>query len=274
MKKTIVTITCCCIMPLIHAQQCISLKEAEAVARDYYGSIQLIISDPMGDGYINGKNGIYAAFGKDMNGLAKDGEMNVPNDIGALLGKAYRDTRAANYIADLSRAAFEYNISFRYNIRGCDYLYGAEMKKGDGIPQFARVIVEKQLQSPRLPSMQLNDTLFVNTETRGISLVSNKYRTERASSASMSIETMLTEAMSLYGEKRYEEAFSMFSKVLERQPYNETASYQLGVMCYKGQGCKQYPRKVRDYMAEFYWQKSNRGLQRLAEEVYNSAGRP
>jgi len=64
--------------------------------------------------------------------------------------------------------------------------------------------------------------------------------------------------------------------VLERSPMNEAASYKLGVMSFKGEGCKQYPRKVRDYLVDFYWQKSDKGIEQLilnynTPKVYNGA---
>lgn len=274
-KKAITLLTCLTAwVACTQGQNYISLDEARGVVDAYYSSLQMIISDPRGDGSINGQKMLYLAVGKDNNGNAINGELTVPNDLEQLTNRSTNgNTRLANYLGSLRDMASNDGFALQYQTRKCEYLRGPEMKSEESDPTFARVVVNKTITSTKFGKTAIDDTLYVDAHTKSIAIVTNKFGTTyRQDIARMDYANLKPYAARMYADKNYNEAFRAYERVLQFNPTDSEASYSLGVMCYKGQGCLQYSRKVRDYMAEFYWQKSTKGLDRL-KETYNKGKR-
>ena len=270
-NKAITLLTCLTAwVACAQGQNYISLDEARGVVDAYYSSLQMIISDPRGDGSINGQKMLYLAVGKDNNGNAINGELAVPNDLEQLTNRSTNgNTRLANYLGSLRDMASNDGFALQYQTRKCEYLRGPEMKSEESDPTFARVVVNKTITSTKFGKTAIDDTLYVDAHTKSIAIVTNKFGTTyRQDIARMDYANLKPYAARMYADKNYNEAFRAYERILQFNPVDEEASYSLGVMCYKGQGCTQYPKKVRDHMAEFYWQKSMKGLERL-KETYN-----
>lgn len=274
-KKTIVFLACLtALLRVAQAQSYISLDEARSIAEAYYGSLQMIVADPRGDGSVDGQKRLYEAVGKDNHGNTLGGELPVPNDLGYFLRQAEGGSvRLANYIGSLRDMATDYGFTLQFRTLKCDYLHGPEMKAKESDPTFARVVVGKTISSTRFARTTVDDTLYVDAHTKAIALVTNRFGTTyRQDVSRMDYANLKPYAARMYADKNYDEAFRAYERVLQFNPTDSEASYSLGVMCFKGQGCTQYPRKVRDYMAEFYWQKSGKGQERL-KETYNRDSR-
>ena len=270
-KKTIVFLACLtALLRVAQAQSYISLGEARSIAEAYYGSLQMIVADPRGDGSVDGQKRLYEAVGKDNHGNALGGELPVPNDLGYFLRHTEGGSvRLANYVGSLRDMATDYGFTLQFRTLKCDYLHGPEMKANESDPTFARVVVGKTISSTRFARTTVDDTLYVDAHTKAIALVTNRFGTTyRQDVSRMDYANLKPYAARMYADKNYDEAFRAYERILQIYPADEEASYSLGVMCFKGQGCTQYPRKVRDYMAEFYWQKSLKGHDRL-KETYN-----
>lgn len=248
------------------AQSYLTLSQAKEIANTYYGSLQQMAKHPTGDIAFQNEERLLNVLGVDKNGKSIKWVFRVPNDLEAFTGKhgeGNKSVSITNYIGDFLRIAEEKKLDFSYNMLSNDYQYGPEIKKSNETPLYARVVVQKTMKSSRFPIAQVIDTMFINTQSRSISLITNQFRRSGLRGASMTIDELLAEAQNMYSNKRYDEAYRLYQKVLEKNPKHEEASYNLGVMSFKGEGCKQYPRKVRDYLVDFYWQKSNKGIEQL-----------
>jgi len=257
------------IVTCTNAQSSLTLSEAKEIANIYYGSLQQMAKHPYGDIRIENERRLFGIMGVDENGNTIAGRGEVPNDLVGLEGKQVEDNRPLqirSYITRFLRIAEEKKMDFSYKVLSNDYQPGPEMpeiKKTDETPLFARVVVQKTIKSSSFPMTQINDTMLINTRNRAI-WITNKYRKSSESNyKNKTINELLAEAQNMYSSKRYNEAYRLYQKVLEKDPRHAEASYSLGVMSFKGEGCKQYPRKVRDYLAVFYWQKSEKGLDEL-----------
>lgn len=246
------------IVTCANAQSSLTLSEAKEIANTFYGSLQQIAKHPYGDIRIANERRLFGVMGVDENGHTIAGRGEVPNDLVGLEGKQVEDNRPIqirSYITRFLRIAEEKKMDFSYKVLSNDYQYGPEIKKTDETPLFARVVVQKTIKSSSFPMTQINDTMLINTRNRAI-WITNKYRKSSGSNyENKTIDELLAEAQSMYSNRRYDEAYKLYQKALEKDPTNAEVSYSLGVMSFKGEGCKQYPRKVRDYLAEFYWLK-------------------
>lgn len=255
------------------SQTYLTLSQAKEIANTYYGSLQQMAKQPMGDAAFQNEERLLNVLGVDNNGKSTKGVFRVPNDIEEFSEKQSGDNTVliTNYIGKFLKVAEETKMDFSYNVLSSDYQQGPEIKKSNDTPPYVRVVVQKTIKTPKASVAQIYDTMFINTSSKSISLITNKYRKSSwLYGENMTIDELLVEAQNKYSNKRYNEAFKLYQKVLEKDPKHEEASYRLGVMCFKGEGCKQYPRKVRDYLVDFYWQKSNRGIEQLVLN-HNSA---
>lgn len=243
-----------------------TLSEAKEIANIYYGSLQQMAKHPYGDIRIENERRLFGIMGVDENGNTISGRGEVPYDLVGLDGKQVEGNRPIqirSYITKFVKIAEEKKMDFSYKVLSNDYQQGPEIKKTNEAPLFARVVVQKSIKSSSFPMTQINDTMLINTRNKAI-WITNKYRKSSESNyKNKTINELLAEAQNMYSNKRYNEAYRLYQKVLEKDPRHAEASYSLGVMSFKGEGCKQYPRKVRDYLAVFYWQKSEKGLDEL-----------
>ena len=242
------------------ADNVVSLNEARGIADAYYGAFQRIAQLPDGEGVLQNSQKLFKIIGVDDNGNEIGGEFNVPNDIGIIFGKDNEldNVTIRHYVNKIREFSRRDNLVFSYDIQSSRYLYAPSMNGDKRIPDYALVLVKKTLSASTISPMIIWDTMFINATTKSIVLVKNGYR-----KMSLLSEGELRRAADMmYDEERYEEAYQMYSEVLRRNPHSY-ASYQLGVMTFKGEGCKHYSRRVRDYLVEFYWQKTGAGIEEL-----------
>ncbi len=248
------------------AQAYLTLDEAKQIAETYYDAFRQMASNPIGDEAVSAKLSVFPLIGVDNFGRDLAHDFRVPNDLGKIFGTSLvNDCRIGNYIEDFRMLAEKNSFTFSYKLVSNEYLKGPQMKGSESFPDFVRVVVRKDFKLKGRQPLSFNDTLFLSTRLKSFSSVVNQYRRKGEEDEKyMTIEELLAEAQNCYSNKRYDKAYELYLKVLERSPMNEVASYNLGVMSFKGEGCKKYPRKVRDYLVGFYWQKSEKGLEQLS----------
>ncbi|MBQ7279227.1 MAG: hypothetical protein IJR13_00690 [Bacteroidales bacterium] len=242
------------------ADNVVSLNEARGIADAYYGAFQRIARLPDGEEVLRNSQKLFKAIGVDDNGNEIGGEFNVPNDIGIIFGtdNGLDNITIRHYVNKIREFSRRDNLVFSYDIQSSRYLYSPHMNGDKRIPDYALVIVKKTLSASTISPKVIWDTMFINATTKSIILVKNGYR----KMSLLSERELLKVADMMYDEERYEEAYQMYGEVLRRDP-KSNVSYKLGVMTFKGEGCKQYSRKVRDYLVEFYWQKTIDGRAQL-----------
>jgi len=264
--KRFSVLVCFCVLNLCAlAQSYLTLDEAKQIVDNYYRSMKQMSVMPYSDEGADAKLRVVNLIGVDNNGWDMATTFRVPNDIGKIYGTSTaNDCQVGKYCEDFRKFANKNNFGFSYKLVNTEYVTGPQVKGSKSFPDFVRVVVKKDFIVKGQQPISFHDSVFLSTRTKSFAAVYNQYRRSvKENEKYMTIEELLAVAEDKYSNKRYDEAYRLYRKVLERSPMNEAASYKLGVMSFKGEGCKQYPRKVRDYLAVFYWQKSEKGLDEL-----------
>lgn len=265
--KKILMFTCLCGIGIFaRAEQVITLTEAQGIVETFYGSLQKMSQVPKGEVAIQSESLLLKSLGKDLHGNAIAQVFRVPNDVGHFseFNTGDEPVSITNYIGYFLRVAENGGLKFSYKIISNEYQQPPEIDMKEKTPLFVRAIVQKEYRFTNRPSEQINDTMFINAETKSVSLLTNRYRKTR-SWKTLSAEELMALAQNFYSEKRYDEAYTAYQRALEKDHGHEKAAYGLGVMTYKAQGCKTYPRKVRDQLSVFYFMKSKKGRESLSK---------
>lgn len=245
-----------------HAQSYLTLSDAQGIANTYYGSLQEMAKHPVGEIQIQNESRLLNVLGVDENGVSISLDFRVPNDlieVGGGQSKDHKTIPITNYIGRFSRIAEDKSLDFSHKVLSYAYEESPDIKKSNVIQPFVKVVVQKTIKVSNYPTLQINDTMFLNTRNKSVSLITNKYRrfNIHEAGASMSVEELLAQAQNMYSNKRYGEAFKLYQKVLEKNPKHDDAWYYLGVLYYKNQGVGNLSRKQRLQKAYECWKQSN-----------------
>lgn len=259
MKKTlilfIITIVTCA-----NAQTNLTLSEAKGIANTYYGAFQQMAKHPVGEIQIQSEFRLLDALGKDDNGNQISSGFRIPNDLAKVVENSMSDEEPVlitNYIGDFLQIAEEKEMDFAYKVLSNEYHQAPEMVKNEDAPTFVSVVVEKTIKASDHPALQFEETMFLNTKNKSVSLIKNKYRPPVLNAGNVTTEELLAEAQNMYSNKRYEEAFKLYQKILEKSPKNDEVWYYVGVMYYKKQGVGNLSKKQRLQKAYECWKKSD-----------------
>lgn len=252
------------LLPLhLHAAD-LTLDGARQLAERYYAVLERAASQPEEARVVFDRE-LVSIFGIDINGKSVEDQFWVANDADAVFGAnggKLSSISVEDYITKIRSYAKTRKVRLEHELLDCFYLKGPSLDKKEQAP-YIEVLVRRTLYRDGIRMEEFIERMDIKVST-AFPFIGNKY-----GSMPESAEGAIATAYSLYGQEEYDEAFRMFQHALKMQPSNKDASYRLGVMCYQGKGCKQYPGKVRNRMAEFYWQKSEKGRTRLILESYN-----
>ncbi len=244
--------------PISLSAEDLSLDGARRLAERYYAVLERAASQPK-EARIVFDNELVSIFGTDFNGKSVEDQFWVANDADAVFGAnggKLSSISVQDYITKIRSYAKAGRIRLEHELLDCFYLKGPSLDKKEQAP-YIEVLVRRTLYRDGIRMEEFVERMDIKVST-AFPFIGNKY-----GSMPESAEGAIATAYSLYRQKEYDEAFRMFQHALKMQPSNEDASYRLGVMCYQGKGCKQYPKRVRHLMAEFYWLKTEKGRKRL-----------
>lgn len=97
------------------------------------------------------------------------------------------------------------------------------------------------------------------SHTEYVTVLNNKISKIRDTEWSEDIQSLMVKAAKLYTEKKYNEAYGTYRRIISADPNNADAYYRLGVMTLRGQGVKKNISEARDlfYQIKFLdWKKS------------------
>ena len=246
------------------AQQAMTSSQAEWLVKRYYDAYSTIARN-------HGKGDVSEQTQQSLYQYCINGvEFTVANEFYEMKGLGtmkHAGLRSfSNFFLDLSKGSMD----FSYELVGKPELRQkiADDKKDTGAI-FAMVRVKKKYVLDG-KIWEYTDTVGVDMRKGRICSVNNSVYPFIQAMQDATSEQLQAEALKEYSHKNYNLAFSLLQEALKKDPTDADVSYQLGVMTYKGQGCRQYKKKVRDYMTEFYWLKSSKGRSRLSDEnVYS-----
>lgn len=284
-KQTVLVLVCMMVPMLLMGQHTTNEKKAgndtqppmtedEAVklVRNYYEEYSTIARNKgRGDVSLNAQlrllDTVYFA-NKD---YKTKGEMLIPNELrNVSLGRKEGEGSGSQLCQPIRSVSNNFiklsqnGMTFSYEIVGKPELRQMIVESGDASPMFAVVRVKKEYKYGNRVYKYI-DTVGVHLSKRGISTVNNEVYPAivAVNDKDATSDQLQMEALAEYGRRNLDQAYSLLQKALKKDPTDEDVSYQLGVMSYKGQGCRQYNRRIRDYMTEFYWYKSKKGRTRL-----------
>lgn len=242
------------------AQSNLTLSEAKGIANTYYGAFQQMAKHPVGEIQIQSEFRLLDALGKDDNGNKISSVFRVPNDLIKVVGSSMDNEEPVlitNYIGNFLQIAEEKKTDFSYKVLSSEYQNAPEMVKGEDAPVFVSVMVEKTIKVSNHPELKFEETMSLNTRNKSVALIKNKYRPSVINAENVTTEELLAEAQNMYSNKRYEDAFRLYQKVLEKNPNNDEVWYYVGVMYYKKQGVGNLSKKQRLQKAYECWKKCN-----------------
>lgn len=258
--KTTLTILIVSIVICVNAQSNLTLSEAKGIANTYYGAFQQMAKHPVGDIQIQSEFSLLDALGKDDNGNQISTGFRIPNDLVKVVENSMADEEPVlitNYIGNFLQIAEEKKMDFAYKVLSNEYHHAPEMVKNEDAPTFVSVVVEKTIKASNHPALQFEETMFLNARNKSVSLIKNKFRPNSLHTETVSMEELLAEAQNMYSNKRYEDAYRLYQKVLEKNPTNDEVWYYVGVMYYKKQGVGNLSKKQRLQKAYECWKKSD-----------------
>lgn len=242
------------------AQQAMTSSQAEWLVKRYYDAYSTIARN-------HGKGDVSEQTQQSLYQYCINGvEFTVANEFYEMKGLGtmkHAGLRSfSNIFMDLSRGS----MNFSYELVGKPELRQkiADDKKDTGAI-FAMVRVKKKYVLDG-KIWEYTDTVGVDMRKGRICSVNNSVYPFTLAMQDATSEQLQAEALKEYAHKNYNLAFSLLQEALKKDPTDVDVSYQLGVMTFNGQGCRQYKKKVRDYLAEFYWLKSFKGRERLKNE--------
>lgn len=240
---------------LFLASDFLTLDEAEEFASFYYSNIEKTVKtgkEPTSeDEYIK-------MFGCDPNGnpLYTDAH-DYPNYLFWLDQNGewkQRDTPETIF-GDIAEFRHTNNVTVQYSRKNSDYCRPPELRKNEDEPTFAWIHFRTEWTINGKKSV-IDDTVYVNLRYKYISRICNKI-IPLGESSEETLEDMMAKAAGLYNNKKYKEAATLYSKVLNKYPENADAWYYLGVMYFKGQGIENLLPKQRLQKAYECWKKSD-----------------
>ena len=237
----------------------LTLDEARNIANDYYSSLAVIMNNPYDAKGVERMIHLIDLVGVDRNGHPLGQEFRVPNDL-SLIGQGdvsnLQVLPLPTFINKLRDVANDSKISLEYTIKTVEFVSNVDLNKGMSTNDFIEVETVKKYQKADGKSIALKEVIILNTKNRSFSVVFNE---SLGNGGGETVDEMIARATYLYKHHRYEQAFKMFEQVMTADPKNEYASYSLGVMCYKGKGCKNLSWSERQTRAVAYWEKSYKG---------------
>ena len=232
------------------------LETARIKAMNYYENMAQVNLNPQGEAAINSTNESLAMFGKDQD---KQTNTAVANEFYKIMGEGSGPCVDVLTYWNKFRQLSKEGLKFEYTVQNVEYMPAITIEKKELDTTFVSVRVKK---SYIWKDHQYNytDEFYLNTkEWRVISINNEVYpSTDIVIDTSLPPSMICRLATILYANKEYDRAYQVFLTALKKDPRNETAAYNLGVMVFRGHGCKQYSRRVRDYLAVFYLMKGGR----------------
>lgn len=252
--KKVIFILCLVICPLLFIAATISMSEAENMADRIYSKIKVTVAD----GYESLTRDDYTnMYGLDNNGAPVYKAKKYPNDLCSL--PMYDDgepfLRPESYFGEIEEYVQKCSVDFEYKITGSKFVTPAQLRKNEDEPEYANVTV-KTTWTVNGKAYTIYDDVQINLRRKCVSAITNGNAPLEALTEE-SEDDMMAKAAGLYDKARYNEAATLYTKIVDKYPNNDDAWYSLGVMYFKMQGVGKLSNKQRLQKAYDCWKHSN-----------------
>ncbi len=232
---------------------------AKQVVEELYTGFKTIAIDPEGDDALNSVPHCISLFaGEDLRRFPNESE--YINNSGIISTSTV--IPAQIYVSAFRRIVRNRPVVFQYTLIGASAYHEAEWRKSESRASYVYCFVDKNYAGT-----SFRDTVLLNGGGKIIGIRNcaggEAYTADVANSNS--IEGLTVSASKFYSEKKYSEAFSVYSQILAKEPANVNANYRLAVMSYKREGCKQFSKKETDRMAMKYLRKARSSAEKALD---------
>ena len=224
--------------------ECLSYGSADAsrTVREFYSCLEKIASDK--DKEINSQTA--EALNNSLS-MCIDKEVEFPNEFkvfsfGSLGDFAeFKDDsflRAETYISLIRKMAIVNREMVRYKVITISRVESSEeihMSKNENYKNFYNVYVTKQIVVGNVRK-EFEDIVTVYAPTNKIVTIANE--TGGGDPSGVNIMSLRSKAAKLFSQKRYDEAFDMYLKIVNVDSKQGDAYYRLALMAYHKLGCK------------------------------------
>lgn len=196
-------------------------------------------------------------YGRDNNKLPLyRANVNYANDIFILNGgnSSIKYGTPDYNIRQIVDFVKQHAVNFKFDIVGSGYP-DPKFQKNESEQRFAEVYVRKEWTVDGTTTV-IFDTVSVDLKNRSVPVIRNGIMSLLDISEG-TLEGMLAKASGLYDSGKYDEAASLYKKILKDYPDDDDAWYNLGVMYFKNQGVGNLSREQRLQMAYDCWKKSD-----------------
>lgn len=252
MKRIVILLSFLC--PILIAASIPVLDDARVMANRIYSKIDKTVEDKIEkltrEDYIT-------MYGMDRNGRPVYGAIKYANDI-TLLNGGNGDTflLPESYFGEIEDYVnSKGTVDFKYSIANVEYIKQPELRKNEDDPVFAEVFVKKEWIVDG-KTYNISDRVTVNLKYKNVASIYNEF-ISLEDCPEETLDGMLAKAAGLYNSSRYNDAATLYQKIVQTYPDNDDAWYYLGVMYFKMQGVGQLSKKQRLQKAYDCWKHSN-----------------
>lgn len=228
MKKTFVLIM---LLGVSNMLQAFSDYDAKKIVSKFYDNVRIITEENYPEGqqtetFITARNNAL--------GLCFDNEINLPNEF-ADFNFETNDPflRASTYLKRLFYFTIQKRPTIKTEILKARALEEIKSSKKEDSKNFYEVYVKKTI-SVGYTKKIYTDIVRIVAENGKITEITN----ESGGGTGESIISLRGKAAVLFDNKKYDEAFDVYLKIIKADPSQGDAYYRLGLMAYHKLGCK------------------------------------
>ncbi len=221
------------IMTVWATQQISAFNEGDArrIAEAFYRDLK-IVAESQGAYTDAIANAIFHA-----QNLCFDEEVSFPNEFSLFgIDKKENFLRSNTYMSRLMELAemFTTKLQLTATVNRVEACEEIKSTKRENSRNFYYVYVEKTIQVLGKNIQTFEDLVCINAETSKITMIAN----ETGGGQGESVIVLRSKAARLFEQKKFDEAFDTYLRVVALDPKQGDAYYRLGLMAYHKLGCK------------------------------------
>lgn len=213
--------------------QAFDTRDAEQIAKEFYRNLKIIAEEKYPEGTFT-ENSVNAI--QKIQNLCYDYESTeLPNEFVLFgFGQNAPFVQATSYISLMWQFATTHTIKITATVDHVESCEEIKSTKRENSRNFYDVYVKKKIEVFGMKTQTFEDIVRINAETSKITMIAN----ETGGGHGESVIILRGKAAKLFEQKRFDEAFDTYLRVVALDPKQGDAYYRLGLMAYHKLGCK------------------------------------
>ncbi len=230
MKKTVITFAL--LFGFAHSIMAFTTADARRIVNRFYANIKIIVEGTYPGGQ---QTEDFIVARNHALGLCYSNSINLPNEFSAF-NFATNDPflEASAYMKRLFEFTVQRNPTIETEIMNVQALEEIKSTKNEDSKNFYEVLVRKIITVGNGNRREYTDVVRVFAGNGKITEISN----ESGGGTGESVISLRGKAAELFAHKKYDEAFDIYLRIIQKEPEQGDAYYRLGLMAYHKLGCK------------------------------------